>query len=491
VVARAARFLPGAAAACWLALTGCGSRTGFLDGDGASLPDDDATGAAGGGGSAGSAGAGGLGSGGSSMLGAGGSIGETPPSVEPPPPELPEGCANGGAFEGDVVIFSPADFAQLEGCTELRGNLQILARVADLRQLRSLREVEGRLSIVRGPVSLEGLESLREVWELQLDSLVPASLQPLAGLLRVRTLSISGDMRQTDLNGLGGIINLRELQIHNSTLPSLAGLAVPSRMSAIRIEDSFTTDLTALAGVTQIDDDLVLTNVQGLTTLDVFAGLDGVQNLALTNNPDLIHIDALGQGSGLEYLFVDGNAKLERLPDLEGTRDLEIVQIVNNPALRNVPRFGLVTRVTQLTIQGNPALERVEFPGLTARSPSLERGSFLSIVENAALTQISAAGLTETGSLTIAANPVLTSAAFPLLQAVPGRLTIIDNAALVSASLGTLLTATTSARKIAANQGDSPLTSCPYTNDDHCDQTSNVCAPGSDLVDCGNGYPPY
>lgn len=491
MVAGAARRLwQGAAVACasWLAFVACGSRTGFLDSDGLSLPDDEVTGEAG---SGGSAGAGGLGLAGSSMVGAGGSIGQRPPDIDQTPPEPPQGCVDGGSFEGDVVIFGNGDVAQLEGCREIRGNLQIRARLVDLRPLRSLEEVSGTLGIVRGPQALEGLESLREVQGLQLDSIQAVSLQPLAGLQRVRTLAVSGDMPQGNLRGLGGILNLRELRIENSSLTTLAGLAVPLRMSAIRITDSATSDLGALAGVTQIDADLALTNVQGLTTLNVFAGLVATRNLTLSNNPDLIHVDAVGQVGGLKNLFVIGNSKLERLPDLEATRDLDILQIMNNPALRNVPRFGPLTRFLQFGIQGNPALERAEFPALSAVAQSLERGAFFAILENAALTQISAAGLTDTGSLTIAANPALASAAFPILQAVPGRLTIVDNAVLPGTSLGTLLTVPTSARKIASNQGDTPLTSCPYTNDDYCDETSNVCAPGSDFVDCSNGYPSY
>ncbi|MET0414075.1 MAG: collagen-like triple helix repeat-containing lipoprotein, partial [Polyangiaceae bacterium] len=66
-------LLGGAAACvlCWVALAGCGSRTGFLDGDGVGsnlLPDDDVSGNAGSGGSAGSAGSGGLGLGGGSSM---------------------------------------------------------------------------------------------------------------------------------------------------------------------------------------------------------------------------------------------------------------------------------------------------------------------------------------------------------------------------------------------------------------------------------------
>lgn len=489
-------FLLGGAAAgvlCGFALAACGSRTGFLDGDGvggALRPDDDATGDAGSAGSNGSAGGSGLGLAGSSMIGAGGSVSQAPPSVDEPPPDRAEGCANGGTFEGDVVIFSAADFAQLEGCTVVRGDLQIRARVADLRPLRSLREVTGTLGIVRGPASLEGLENLREVQELDINSLVPASLQPLAGLQRIRTLSIRGEMRQADLNGLGGFVNLRELNIERSTLRSLAGLAVPLRMSAISIVNSFTSDLSALSGVSQIDQGLTLSGVSGLVTLDALSSLGAVGSLNIAANPDLVHIDGIGDVAEVEEISVTGNPRLEHLPGFDAVRFAEVVLIAGNAELRNVPRLGGAERIEQVRIEGNPSLERIVFPALGAIDGSIT-DSALGIIGNRVLTEFSAPALQSAYNLLIADNPQLTTIALPALQSVPQRLTVVLNPAVPSAGLGSVLTATTSVRKLGANQGEAPLVICPYTSDDRCDETSQVCAVGSDLVDCRAGYPPW
>ena len=491
MVARTVRLLLGVVATCGLVLAGCGSRTGFLDGDGVSLPDDDATGNAGSAGSGGSAGAAGLGLGGGSMGGSGGSIGQVPPEVEPTlPPDGVTGCGDDGRFEGDVVIFGSADFAQLEGCTVVDGNLQISARVADLEPLRQLREVRGTFSVVRGPLSLQGLENLQEVQVLQLDSIAARSLQPLAGLRRVRTLQISGDLSQGNLNGLGGIVNLRELRIDNSTLPRLVGLAVPFHMNSISIMNSSTTDLGVLEGVAQIDRDLVLRNLTGLTSLDALSSLTLLGGLAITDNPDLVQIDALDRLGQVDRLVILDNPLLEHLPDFDGPSFIESVQIARNAALRSVPRFSRVNRIGLLSIQSNPALERIVFPSLGAVADS-NGSSTLSIAENPVLAAIDAPALASADNLLIAANLALANVAVPSLQSVAQRLTVIMNPALPSASLGPLLTATSSLRKIGANQGDTPLTSCPWTNDDHCDQTSNVCAAGSDLVDCSNGFAPY
>lgn len=474
-----------------IALGACGSRTGFLDGDGLSLPDDDATGDAGSAGSGGSAGAGGLGLGGGSMVGAGGSAGQPPPDLDPPsPPAVEQGCRNGGRFDGDVVIFGAGDFTQLAGCRELRGNLTIQAPVADLGPLSQLQEVSGALTIVRGPRSLDGLQNLEQVRLLRLESIQASSLQPLARLQRVRSLEVLGDVPQGNLVGLGGLLALRELKIENSSLPSLAGLTVAPRMTSIIILNSATADLGALASVTEVTRDLLLSNVRGLTALDALSFLSSVGALQLSANPDLVQIDGLTRLVEADQLAFSDNPRLEHLPAFAGIAVGDYVGIERNAVLRNVPLFGGVRSIVQLVIQGNPALERVaiEPAGSTLGTNA---PSSIVIAENQTLTEISVSALQSARTLVIAANPVLTSVDFPSLQAVSDRLDVIMNPALQSGSLGTLLTASTSQRKVGGNQGDTPLASCPYTNDDRCDQDSSVCAAGSDLVDCSNGFPPW
>jgi hypothetical protein len=494
-----ALFLGGAAAcvSCWLALAGCGSRTGFLDGDGSSLSDDDATGEAGSGGSAGSdgiagsAGASGLGFAGSSMVGAGGSFVQAPPDIdEPTPSDLARECGADGRLDGDVVILSSADVALLEGCTELRGNLTIQASVADLSPLRQLVRVRGTLAIVGGPPSLAGLEGLTQVQNLDLDSIAALTLQPLSGLQRVRRLSIRGSVPQGDLSGLGGIVSLRELTLGDSSLPSLAGLSVPASMFAISIVNSTISDASVLAGVSQIVQNLALINVRGLTTLDAFSSLTSVRALNLGFNPDLVQIDGLANLSQVDSIGIEGHPRLEHVPDFEAIRFAEGVAIINNAVLSNFPRFSQLERVTQLLIEDNPALERVDLPTLGAPAGSTDQSSIV-IARNRALTRISAAALRATGSLAIAENSTLTTVELPSLLFVADRFDVVMNPLLGGTSLDPLRRVTSAQTKIGANQGDTPLASCPWTNDDRCDETSSVCTAGSDLVDCNGGYPPW
>ncbi|MET0410830.1 MAG: hypothetical protein ABW217_06020, partial [Polyangiaceae bacterium] len=352
-------------------------------------------------------------------------------------------------------------------------------------------EVRDTLGIVRGPASLAGLENLQEVQVLLLESPRAESLRPLSGLRRARTLSIRGDMPQGTLLGLGGILNLRELLIQESSLTTLVGLALPARMDSIVITGSATSDLGVLAGVSRVDRDLGLNAVRGLQSLEPLAGMTSVGSLGFSDNPDLVHIDALQQLTGLDNLFVFGNPKLEHLPDFDGVRSLQTVSIQGNPLLRNVPRFSQATRFSEVAVRGNPLLESVVFPSLSAGNSSSFPSTVFAIYENEALTQISAAALTQLDFMLIAANPALASTEFPQLQAVSARMTVIMNPLLPSATLGSLLTAGVPLRKVGANQGDVPLASCPWTDDSYCDESSNACAPGSDLVDCNNGYPPY
>ena len=484
---------------CWIVLAGCGSRTGFLDADRDSLPDD-VTGEAGGGGSAGSAGSGGsagsagasgLGFAGSSMVGAGGSFVQAPPDIdEPQPSDLAQGCGDDGRFDGDVVIRSAADLAQLEGCYELRGDLTIQSSVVDLSPLRQLVRVRGTLAIAGGPRSLTGLEGLTQVLNLDLDSIAALSLQPLSGLQRVRRLSIRGGVPQGNLNGLGGLDNLRELGVSDSSLPSLAGLSVPQSMFSISIGNSSIGDLSALASLSRIDQTLVLSNVPGLTTLDAFSSLVSVRVLTLSSNPDLVQIDGLANLSQVDAILIGDHPRLEHVPDFGAVRFVENVNIINNPALRNVPRFTQLERVTQLVIQDNPALELVDLPTLGALEGSSDQSSIV-VARNRALTQINAAALRDLRGLTIAENSALTTVELPALQFVAERFDVVMNPLLGGTALDPLRRVTSARTKIGANQGDTPLASCPWTNDSRCDETSGVCAAGSDLADCNRGDPPW
>lgn len=493
-------FLLGGAAAwalSWGALAGCGSRTGFLAGEGVGgALGDDPTGIAG---SGGSAGAGGLGFAGSSMVGAGGSVAMQPPPdiAEPPPDEELSGCANGGVFEGDVLILTADDFPQLEGCTEVRGSLTIRARVADLEPLRALREVRNTLRIRRGPQSFAGLENLRQVQELALDRIEAVSLQPFAGLERVRRLSITGDVPQGNLSGLGSIANLRELELNSSSLPTFSGLTVPPRMSSIVITRSSPVDLSALEGVSQLERGLDLSEVSGLVTLAAFSALSSVGGLSIRDNRDLVHIDGVANLSELDFLSITGNPRLEHLPSFAGLSFVNSVFILDNAVLRNVPRFDQAARIVTIMLQRNPALERVVFPSLASVDASSELNdaardsvSFFTITENELLAEVSAPFLRTTHRLVIAQNPSLTAIVLPALEAVSDRLNVVVNPLLPGVSLGTLLTATTSQRKIGANQGDAPLASCPWTNDERCDEPQ-VCTAGSDLLDCSLESPAW
>jgi hypothetical protein len=295
---------------------------------------------------------------------------------------------------------------------------------------------------------------------------------------------------QGNLNGLGGIINLRQLVLSDSSLPSLAGLVVPPSMFSIVIRDSTISDASVLSSVSQIDQDLVLINVRGLTTLDAFSALASVRVLNLGSNPDLVQIDGLANLSQVDSIGIEAHPRLERVPDFGAIRFAESVTILNNAVLRNVPLLPQVERLEQLVIQDNPALERLDLPTLGALEGSTDQSS-ITVARNRALTQINAAALRALRRLTIAENSTLTAVELPSLQFVADRFEVLMNPLLGGAALDPLRTVTSTRTKIGANQGDTPLASCPWTNDDRCDETSGACAAGSDLVDCNGGYPPW
>lgn len=471
-----------AGAACLLcALAGCGSRAeSSPDDDSVVLPADELAAARG------------VGSEGSSGEAAGmpAAEGQEPADVDEPP-AVAQGCRDGGVLEGDFTLRDDVDFAQLEGCSELRGNLLIQITKGDLAPLQQLRKVTGSLHIGSGPPSLAGLENLSEVKKLFLDWPRATSLQSLAGLQRVSELSIEGDVPQGNLDGLGGIVDLQVLTISGSSLPSLAGLVLPARMASVSISNSATSDLSGLAGVTQLGMGLALTNVRGLTSLHTLTALVEADTLSLVDNPDLVAVAEPPQLTQMPYLFVQGNARLEQLPALARLSSLVSVEIRDNPALRSLPSFAGAATINSTIILGNAALERIELPGLGATIyEGYTQGSIV-IAEHPLLTQISLPALTRTATLTIVGNAALADVDVPLLELARERLVVAQNAELSSAELGTLLTAETPVRKVGGNRGDAPLESCPWTNDGYCDEATNLCAAGDDAVDCNDGALPW
>lgn len=417
-------------------------------------------------------------------------IGNAPPVVIPPrdvgvePPEVPPdvpvdqpstGCDRDGRFRGSLVILSPEQLRQLEGCREVDGDLIISGlNVDDLSELGQLRRVGGTLELSSLTLALSGLENLQSVNNLTLESLNVPSLAPLASLRQIGSNPLDEDAGRLaiarvdgplDLNGLGSIGSLRSLDIDRiGTIRSLSGLLVPAAMTSVKIASSpGLTDIVGLdqlievevlqlsglgirsvlglqnmarAGSVAIIDMLNLIDLTflGPTSVDVFvlentavenldalALLRSVENVVISRNPSLTDLDGLSQLEALTELSVLDNANLVVLPDLASVGVMEQLILRRNPLLASGPGFPSLVEVGLLEVSDNPAL--TEVVGFTALSAARR----IHIRRNASLTNVDLSQLSAARTLNISCNPVLPESSVEGLAGVSGSAVISGN----------------------------------------------------------------
>jgi hypothetical protein len=448
-----------------LLAVGCGSRSG-LDcfGDTCQVGGSASVGVAGGGGAAGED--------------------EDPPPVIIPPRELPgtgspstSRCGPSSTYVGSLEVNDESGLELLEGCVVVDGDLQINLFGDDLSALSELESVTGTLGLSLSG-SLEGIENLNQVGNLSLVQLDVPSLRPLGGLRTIGTaggrgsgdLIIQGLQRQRDLDGLGGIEQVRRIMIAEAgSLERLDGLAVPSELDTLSVSGSpGIVDISALTTL-QIVDRIALVGLS-ITTLTGLHNLVQANDISLSSLPALSHIRALQnlpevqtielqevavrQLDGLEALrsatniIITSNPNLTNIGALASLERLSQLLISDNPELDNVPNVPAVDRLQRVEIQRNARLPFIPFfPGVT----ELE---FLSVIDNASLLSLRGfEGLQTARSIDIRQNPTLEEVPLGALTRA-GELTIRCNPALLESSIEPLRAVTDSA-SFSGNLGSS------------------------------------
>jgi len=108
---------------------------------------------------------------------------------------------------------APLGWSALRTCTELEDVAAIRPRLANLRSLKTWTRLR-RLTITGSGVrSLAGLEALTGLEELRLIMMAVDDLSPLADLVRLREIELTGLTRAHDLTPLGRLTSLRRLAI--------------------------------------------------------------------------------------------------------------------------------------------------------------------------------------------------------------------------------------------------------------------------------------
>jgi hypothetical protein len=258
----------------------------------------------------------------------------------------------------------------------------------------------------------------------------------------------------------------------------------------------YAADLTTLAplhALERIGDDLGITvgegaGEPGADHLASLAGLESLREigakLMIERNPNLADLRALANLTRVGSIFIRENGKLgsleglhnvsrtgsficeyNALADLDGARGLRSVRdnlYINHEPLSTLRGLSGLESAGQVSLEALPIVEI----GLTKlRSVA----SFLEIMQNPELTEVASLESLEhvMRNLVIVRNPAL------------------DDAAARAWAEGVVVDGFV---KIAGNaEWQPPSGPCPFTGDDYCDESSMLCGPGTDSLDCMNG----
>lgn len=259
-----------------------------------------------------------------------------------------------GSFDGDLVIETDQDLAQLRDCKQVGGNLTIAtAKLAGLGGLENLSVVTGLVRIaptttealsgvVTGTLSppaldsLKGLNGLQSAGGLALFNLRITDLQPLANLRSAPVISIQFATSLNDLRGLENA-NWTSLDLeHNASLRSLDGLNGPGTGDIINISDN--PKLESLAGLRRLGGapQLLLSQLPSLKSLDGLQGLRSNTGLAIVDCDALTDLTGVGDSVELWSLIVNGNQQLSSLTGLKPGRPITMIQLSDNPNLSSL-----------------------------------------------------------------------------------------------------------------------------------------------------------
>ena len=184
----------------------------------------------------------------------------------------------GTVMYGNYYIYNSVELADLEGFTEITGNLSIEAGdVPSLEALSSLERIGGNLWL-QNNASLEDLNGLN-------------SLTTVGGSVGIQENAALSSLRGIEsLTTVGGSFEIRE----NPMLATLEGPTLLTTAGSFAVHNSDA--LTSLAGMESLntlDDCLQIYSSDGLTSLGGLSGIRSVQCIHIGSNTALESISAL------------------------------------------------------------------------------------------------------------------------------------------------------------------------------------------------------
>jgi len=415
--------------------------------------------------------------------------------IDAEPSSFPAACP-GGILEGDHLITSAEDIAEIAGCVNATGTIEVTGdELIDLKGLESLEVIRRRLFIheTRYLQSLDGLNNLELVGDLDIGYYYDIhnpyeysiggeynySLNDISALGNLRIVGgnviIAGNMSLVDLVGLGNVHSIwgsLTILINNSLtgLDGLDGLTTVGGRLFLFGNDELLS-ISALSNLEYIGTGLILLfnpllvslegleritiapeiNVSGCSSLRDLTGLNGVTEIAgiLTIGERIYDMggdwvyygnDSLVSLAGLENvgyvrhnLNIHGNPNLSSLSVLAGLPTIgRNLAITMNSSLPTCDAKNLRDRFTETGWQGEVEIYGNDNSAPCSCSGRVWDGDFDILTRDDL--DILVEHTAVTGSLTIAGTPLHDLGGLHCLNAVEGDLRIGENSNLRSIS---------------------------------------------------------
>jgi len=272
--------------------------------------------------------------------------------------------------DDSLTVTNQEELAQLSGITFIDGSLVIEnSSLTNLDDLDDLICVRGTLSITDNAelTSVGGLENLEQVGRGVLiennDSLI--TLDGFYNLYLVDEIIIEENDALESLQGLSGLTSLSELLIRsNNELETLEGLAGLNSVES-RLEIRGNGALVSLAGLEELSimpaGDLSISDNPELTALAGLENLEEVQRLFITDNESFASFDGLDSLMTVTYNFwVHRNESLTSLDGLSSLDSIGTLSLWDNPTLNSLAGLSENLELGAWDLERNLSLASLE-----------------------------------------------------------------------------------------------------------------------------------
>ena len=230
--------------------------------------------------------------------------------------------------------------------------------------------------------SLSGIEAFSDLVELRL-AVESLDVTPLAALLELETLEVTGagsasglqalevltsltrlrleDLGISNISFIDSLRRLESLELNRNRIEVLAALDSLTRLRHLSLWDNAVSDLGDLAGLTSLESIDIGEN--RISRLDEISSLTELRNINARGNR-IRDLESVGGMPSLRYLAVSRN-RLDFLDGIEGARSLRSIDFSDNDFIADLSPLSQLIELEEILFGNNEVQDLRPLAGLT------------------------------------------------------------------------------------------------------------------------------